>query len=203
MKYFFTSPWKTEFAVKFSPVLNIFFTIQAFWATCACPESRVCPELTVLNILHFFIIQDFWTTCACPEIFHCIEIFFIIQDFWATCACPENSCFEIFHCIEYIFFIIQDFWATCAWPENRVWPEIFQCWNIFYHSRFLSNFPLPWRQSLHWIYCIEYIFFINQVVEQLSLALKTEFALNLLYWIYIFYHSRNIFRIFEQLALAL
>jgi len=29
---------------------NIFFTIQVFWATCAFPENRVCPEFTVLNI---------------------------------------------------------------------------------------------------------------------------------------------------------
>jgi len=48
-------------------------------------------------ILVYFLpfIQDFWTTYAfpeqqsCSEIFHCIEIFFIIQDFWANCACPE------------------------------------------------------------------------------------------------------------------
>jgi len=45
----------------------------------------------------FFIIQDFWATWACPEkqsrpgIFHSIEyVFFIIQDFWATSGCPEN-----------------------------------------------------------------------------------------------------------------
>jgi len=51
----------------------------------------------------FFIIQDFWATCACPEkqscpgIFHCIEIYFIIHDFWGTCGCSENRvCPEIF-----------------------------------------------------------------------------------------------------------
>ena len=61
--------WKTEFHC-----FEIFFIVQEFWATCACPENRVCPE-----------------------IFHWIEIFFIIQEFWATCACPENRiCHEIF-----------------------------------------------------------------------------------------------------------
>jgi len=58
IKIFFTLPWKTEFAVKFSTVLNIFFTIQDFWATCSCPENRVCPEFTVLNI-HFLSFRIF------------------------------------------------------------------------------------------------------------------------------------------------
>jgi len=57
--------WKTELPWNFSLFWNIFI-IQEFWATCACPENR-----------------------ACPEIFHWIEIFFIIQQ-WATCASPEN-----------------------------------------------------------------------------------------------------------------
>ena len=45
---------------------SLIFYYSEFWATCACPENRVCPK----NL-------------------HCIEIFFIFQDFWATCACPE------------------------------------------------------------------------------------------------------------------
>ena len=107
---FFTLVWKIEFALKFSTVLNIFFSIQDFWATCACPEKQSVPWI------------------------HCIEyIFFIIQDFRATCACPEKqSCPEIFHCIE-IFFIIQDFWVTCACPENRVCPE-FTVLNVYFLS---------------------------------------------------------------------
>jgi len=116
------------------------FIIQDFWANCACPESRVYPEFTVLNIyflsfrifeqlrlaLKFFTVLKYFLSLrilsnlrlpwkqSCAEIFYCIDIFFIIRDFWATCACPEN-----FHWIE-IFFIIQDFWATCACPENRI-----------------------------------------------------------------------------------
>jgi len=60
IEIFFTLPWKTEFAVKFYTVLNIFFTIQDFWATCAYPENRVCPESTELNInfLSFRIFEQ-------------------------------------------------------------------------------------------------------------------------------------------------
>ena len=57
LKYIFHSgflsnlrlPWKTELPWSFSMYGNVFI-IQDFWATCACPENRVCPEFTVLNI---------------------------------------------------------------------------------------------------------------------------------------------------------
>ena len=75
------------------------FTVQDFWATCACPEKQF-P-------LKFF-------TIVCPEIFHCIEHTFYIQDFWATCACPEKQRLPWVHCIEFIFFTV-----TCG--EVRGW----------------------------------------------------------------------------------
>jgi len=45
--------------------------------------------------------------------------------------------------------------------KNRVALKIFTV-NIFYHSGFWSNLRLPWKQSLSWIHCSEYIFFIIQ-----------------------------------------
>ena len=38
-------PWKTELPWNFSLYWNIFFIIQDFWATSACPENRVCLEI--------------------------------------------------------------------------------------------------------------------------------------------------------------
>ena len=123
-------PWKTEFPWKFSIYWNIFI-VEDFWATCACPESRVYPEFTVLNIylLPFRISEQLalaLKNTSCPEIFHFIKIFFIIQDFWASCACPENRVCPEFTVLNTYFFILQGFWATCACPENRVCPENFQ-----------------------------------------------------------------------------
>ena len=89
-----------------------FFTVQDFWATCACPKNRVCPEN-----------------------FHCIEIFFIIKDFWATCACPEifqagvaaaprlcsshyvTSCWTIA-----VDFKFEDNYSTVFFKENVRYP---------------------------------------------------------------------------------
>ena len=150
------------------------FTFRIFEQLALALKHRGSPEFTILNV--FFIIQDFWETCACPEIFRCIGYifyysgvlsnlrlpwktelpwnfslywiyvvhsgvlrnsglpwiyciecrFFIIQDFWATCACSEKqSCPGIFRCTE-IYFIILDFWGTCGCPKNRVCPENFQ-----------------------------------------------------------------------------
>ena len=59
--------------IHWTHCIGNFFTVQDFWATCACPEKQ-----------------------SCPEIFHSIEIFFIIQDFWAGCICFENRVFPIF-----------------------------------------------------------------------------------------------------------
>ena len=61
--------------------------------------------------------------------------------------------------IEYSFYI-QDFWATCACPE---------------------------KESVHWIHCIEYIFFIIQNFEQSALALKNRICPEIFYCIEIFF----------------
>ena len=53
-------------------------------------------------------------------------------------ALKNRFCPENFHSIEYSFYI-QDFWATWACPE---------------------------KQSVTWIHCIEYMFFIIQNFEQ-------------------------------------
>ena len=159
IEIFLPCPGK-EFAVKLSTALNIFFTIQNFWAICACPETQSLPWKFSLYWIYFYI-QDFWETCPCHEKqsvpwIHCIEyIFFIIQDFWATCACLEKqSCPEIFHCIE-IFFIIQDFWATYTCPESRVCPE-FTVLNVYFLS--------------------------FRIFEQIALALKNTSCPDTLYW---------------------
>ena len=127
IEFFFTLPWKTEFAVKFSTILNIFFTIQDFWATCGCPQTQSFPWKFSLYWIYFYI-QDFWATCACPEKqsvpwIHCIEyIFFYHSGFLSNLRLPWKQGLPWIHSIEYIFFIIQDFWATCACPEKYELP---------------------------------------------------------------------------------
>ena len=78
-------PWKTECALKFFTVLNIYFlSFRIFEQLALALKNRVCLEIS-----------------------QCIEILFIIQDFWTTCACLENKvCSGIFHCIE----IFCPFW---------------------------------------------------------------------------------------------
>ena len=127
---------------------------------------------------------------VCPENFHCIEYTFWFRIFEQHALALKKQSMPWIHYIEYIFFIIQDFWATCDCHENRVCsefivldvyfvsfkifeqlalalqntscPDIFTVLKYFYHSGFLSNLRLPWKQGLPWIHCIEYIFFIIQ-----------------------------------------
>ena len=76
----------------------------------------------------------------------------------------KQSCPENFHCIEYSF-CIQDFWASCACPET---------------------------QSVPWIHCIEYIFFIIQNFEQPALALKNRICPRIFHCIEIFFIVQDI-----------
>ena len=205
------------------------FYIQDFWAICACPEERVFPEFTVLNIQYMcFIIQEFWETCACPEKqsltgnFSLYWKFFHRSGFLSDFAfalknrvCPEN-----FRCIQYTFYI-QDFWATCACPEKQFalntlnWIYIF-----FIIQEFLINLRLPWKQSVPWIHCVEYIFFIIQDFSATWACPEKQSCPEIFHWIEIFFIIQDFwapftcpeftvlnihflsFRIFEQLALA-
>ena len=107
----------------------------------------------------------------CPE-FTVLNVYFLSLRILNNLRLPwKQSCPEHFHCIEYSFHI-QDFWATCACPE---------------------------KQSVPWIHCIEYIFFIIQNFEQPALALKNRICPGIFHCIEIFLS----FRIFEQLVLAL
>ena len=68
-------PWKTEGALEFFIVLNMYFlSFRIFEQLALALKNRAALEFfTVLK--YFFIIQDFWATSACPENRDCPEIF--------------------------------------------------------------------------------------------------------------------------------
>ena len=134
-----------------------------------------CP-LYWIYFLPFRIFEQFALALkhrVCPENFHCIEYSFTFRIFEQLAfalknkVCPEftvlNIYFLSFRIFEQLalalknrvalkFFIIKDFWATCACPENRVFLNPLYWMYIFYHSRFLSNFHLPWKTRLALIF---------------------------------------------------
>jgi len=58
---------KNRVALEFFTVLNILLTFKSFEQLALALKNRGCPEFIVLNIRIFFIIQDFCATYACPE----------------------------------------------------------------------------------------------------------------------------------------
>ena len=72
-------PWKTEFSLKIFTVLNIFLTIQDFWATLRLPRKTVKYIFTVLNI--YFLSFRILNSLHLPWI-RCIEHIF----FTMTCG---------------------------------------------------------------------------------------------------------------------
>ena len=78
------------------------FTIQDFWATCACLEKQSfswnfhCIEY--ISYHSRFLSKSALTMKyrVCPEIFYCIQYTFYTQDFWATCVCHEFAVLNIY-----------------------------------------------------------------------------------------------------------
>jgi len=56
-------------------VLNIYFYYSGFLSNLRLPWKQSCPGIFHCIEYVFFIIQDFWGTCACPENRVCPEIF--------------------------------------------------------------------------------------------------------------------------------
>jgi len=155
------------------------------------------------------------------------SLIFYHSEFWTTCDRPEKqSCPEIFHCVE-IFFISQDLQLSLA-LKTECALKIFTLFNILFTFRIFEQLALALKNSVSWIHCNEYIFFIIQNFEQLALAWKTEFALkfftvlNLYFLLFKILQNLRLpwktefalkiftvfnlfftFRIFEQLAFAL
>ena len=194
-----------------------FFIIQIFeQLSCpekqSCPETFHCVEIFFLSALLSNLCLPWKTECAlnslywiyiyiliiqnfeqfalalknrvCPEIFHCIEIFFIFQDFWGTCACPENRvCHEIFTVFN-ILFTFRMFEQLLLAMKNRVCPELTV---VFHHSDFWTTCACSEKQSLPWIHCIKFIFFLIQNFEQPALALKNRICPEIFHCIEIFF----------------
>jgi len=185
---------------KYKLVFNLLFWIPNSFCTChdygwGGTPFLASPDGPSLIFYH----SDFWTTFLPWNFSLCWNIFYLsglLRNLclpWKT-VCPESTVLNI-----YIFYH-SEFWTTCACTEKQSLPRNFSLhWNIFYLSGFLSNLCLPWKQSLLWIHCIEYIFFIIQNFEQPALVLKNRICPEIFHCIEIFLT----FRIFEQLELVL
>ena len=64
---FFTFPWETELPWNFPLCWIYFLPLRIFEQLEIALKNRVCPEYFYCVEYIFFIIQDFWATCACPE----------------------------------------------------------------------------------------------------------------------------------------
>jgi len=146
------------------------FTVQHFWATCTCPETQTLPwnfSLYWIFFLHSWFLSNLrlpWKTEFALNSLYWICIFYHSQFLsnlllpWKNRVCPEN-----FHCIEYIFYH-SGFLSNFALAlKNRVFPEIFPCIEYTFHIQdFWVTCAYPEKQSVPWIHCFEYIFFIIQ-----------------------------------------
>jgi len=127
------------------------------------PNKRIAPK-SIYTVFKIFSPSTIFEQLAlavknqsCPEIFQCIEYTFYIQDFQQLALALKTVSPEIFHCIEY----------------------------IFYHSRFLSNFVLVLKNRMcpKIFHRLEYTFCIQNFWETCACPEK-QLPWNFsLYWI--------------------
>ena len=164
--------WKWPVALKRlgRPVLGV--PVYAHSVVTLLANSRgevpfvLCSPWQVFSLTEYTVLEifsPFPENRVCREVFHCIEHIFYHSGFLNNLRLPwKTEMPEIFHCIEYTF-TFRSFEQLSLALKNSVCPEIFHCFeHLFHHSGFLSNLRLPWKQSLPWIHCIEYTFFIVQ-----------------------------------------
>jgi len=78
-------PWKTEGALNSLYWIYIFYH-SGFLSNLRLPWKTEMPwKFSLFEI--FFVIQDFWTTCACPEI-TVLDIYFYHSGFLSNSSLP-------------------------------------------------------------------------------------------------------------------
>jgi len=158
--------------------LKIFSPFSVFEQLALALKNRVFSEIFHCIDYTLFIIQDFWATCACsekqmwPEILHCIEEFLSFRIF-------EQLMFALkFFTVLNILFTFKIFEQLALALKNKECLEITYWMHISDHLGFLSNLRLrcktefalkfftglkyflsfrnfsnlrlPWKQNLPW-----------------------------------------------------
>ena len=77
------------------------------------------------------------------------------------------------------------------WKQSFPWNFSLYWICIFYHSEFWATCACPEKQSVPWIHCIDYIFFIIQNFEQPALTLKNKVCPEIFHCIEIFFIFQN------------
>ena len=153
---------KTEFPLKFFTVLNIFFTIQDFWATLCLPWKIGLPwnfSLYWIYFLHSGILSNLHAlplkNRGCPE-FSVLIIYFYHLGFLSNLRFPWKTGLPWNFSLYWNIFIIQDFWATCACPEKQSCPEMFRCmeYTFYIQNSWANCMRLPWKTELPWYFSL-------------------------------------------------
>ena len=202
--------WKTEFALKIFTVgpIEYTFTFRIFEQLASALKNNVSWINWIKSI--FFTIQDFWASCACPEnrvalIFFTVLIWFYHSGFLNKLRLPWKQSLPWINCIQYTFLSFRIFEQLALSLKFFTVLKYFLSFRIFEQLALALKTELPWNFLLYWyifyhsgfwatctcpeiFHCID-IFLSFRIFEQLALALKTELPWNFSLRWYIFYHS--------------
>jgi len=206
---------KTEFPLKIFTVLNIFFTIQDFWATLCLPWKTELPwnfSLHWIYFLHSGVLSNLHAlslkSSGCPEFIALIKYFFLsFRIFEQLALSLQNGvALEFFTVLKY-FLSFRIFEQLALALKIRVAPKYFCCMEYtFYIQKFWAIcMRLPWKKELPWYFSLYLnMYFLSfRIFEQLAPALKNIVAQKFFAVLNIFLEYTFYILNFEQLALAL
>jgi len=166
-------------------VRHWFFIIQIF-EQLSCPEKQSCSE-TFHCVEIFFTFQDFWATCARSEKqsvpwIHCIEyiyIFLIIQNFEQLAHALKNRVsLKFFTALKY-FLSFRIFEELAFAMRTEFVMKFFTVFNIPFAFRMFEQLLLALKNRACPEFTVLNIYFLSiRILNNLLLPWKTEFALN-------------------------
>jgi len=115
-------PWKQSLSWNFTLYLIYFLHLGCL--------SRICPDIFHC-IKYSFYIQDVWATCVCPENRVCLNSLYLIyifyhSEFWTTCACPEKQNLPWNFSLYWNIFCLSGFLSNLSLPCKQSLLWIFQ-----------------------------------------------------------------------------
>ena len=132
-------------------MLKIFAPFRIFEQLALALNNRVCLEFTVLNIyfLSFRIFEQRALEFTL-KLFTAFNILYTFRMFEQLAIALKNRVCPEFTVLNINLLSFRTFEQLPLALKNRVALNFFTVLKYFYHSGFLSNLHLPWKQSLPW-----------------------------------------------------
>ena len=166
MQNFFTFPGKTEFALKFFTVLNTFFNIQDFWATCAwgfLSNLRLTEfALKIFTVVGTLLDSRFSSNLRLPwKRQRSLNFFTVLNTYFLSFRIFEQLALALKNRVVLKIFTVLKIWILLRYiflSHFRIFEQLALTFRTF------EQLALALKKTVcpEFFYCIKYTFFIIQ-----------------------------------------